>query len=51
MRTGEGIDIIIMNNSDNYHNNFDYLLGCPVRCSGKQKLKSPVKLLIQHSEF
>ena len=26
-------------------------LGCPVRCSGKQKLKSPVKLLIQHSEF
>lgn len=26
MRTGEGIDIIIMNNSDNYHNNFDYLL-------------------------
>ena len=27
------------------------LLGCPVRCSGKQKLKSPVKLLIQHSEI
>ena len=26
-------------------------LGCPVRCSGKQKLKSPVKLLIQHSEI
>ena len=26
-------------------------IGCPVRCSGKQKLKSPVKLLIQHSEF
>ena len=28
-----------------------YLVGCPVRCSGKQKLKSPVKLLIQHSEI
>ena len=23
-----------------------YLLGCPVRCSEKQMLKSPVKLLI-----
>ena len=24
----------------------DYLLGCPVRCSEKQMLKSPIKLLI-----
>ena len=24
----------------------NYLLGCPVRCSEKQMLKSPVKLLI-----
>ena len=29
----------------------DKMVGCPVRCSGKQKLKSPVKLLIQHSEI
>ena len=27
-------------------NNLDCLLGCPVRCSEKQMLKSPVKLLI-----
>ena len=25
---------------------YGYLLGCPVRCSEKQMLKSPVKLLI-----
>ena len=28
-----------------------YLVGCPVQCSEKLRLKSPVKLLIQHSDF
>ena len=40
------IDISFLNLTPNI-----LFIGCPVRCSGKQKLKSPVKLLIQHSEF
>ena len=31
-------------NEDVFHDT--YLLGCPVRCSEKQRLKSPVELLI-----